>query len=95
MGRTNSVRRARSKGNGAITDEINTNDEPIIINTYGRCKRRPLWECQEVSPRGPLRGSLVKVVTRHVAAITKTIRSMSCPMHLELYWALMLLQISM
>ena len=69
-GRTNSLRGARSTGNGVITDEIYTYNGPIIISTYGRCKRRPLWGCREVSPRGPPRGSLVEVATHHVTAIT-------------------------
>ena len=69
--RANSLRGARSKGNGVITDEVYTCNGPIIISTYGRCKRRPLWGCREVSPRGPPRGSLAEVATRHVTAITK------------------------
>jgi hypothetical protein len=71
-GRTNSLCGARSKGNGVITDEVYTYNGSIIISTYGRCKSRPLWGCREVSPRGPPRGSLTKVATRHVTAISPT-----------------------
>jgi hypothetical protein len=71
-GRTNSLHRARSKGNGVITDEVYTYNEPIIISTYRRCTSRPLWGCWKVSPERPPRGSLAGVVMRHVTAITAT-----------------------
>jgi hypothetical protein len=68
--RANSLHGARLKGDGVITDEVYTYNEPIITSTYGRCKSRPLWGCQEVSLRGPPRGSLAEVATRHMTAIT-------------------------
>jgi hypothetical protein len=40
---TNSLRGARSKGNGVITDEEYKYNVPVIIGAEGRCKRRLLW----------------------------------------------------
>jgi hypothetical protein len=51
-------------------DELYTYHGLIMISTYRRCRRRPQWGCQQISPRGPSRAIPAGIATHLTMAIT-------------------------
>jgi hypothetical protein len=61
---------SQGDSNGAIMDELYTYHGLIMISTYRRCRRRPQWGCQQISPRGPSRAIPAGIATHLTMAIT-------------------------